>query len=403
MRAVALVALILGLTAPGANQTNARPAAPPPPIPPNLRAVSPRGVLSGHASYALGVLSTRGFQPNPYVQPSAPVVHWNALPLDTIHVQGDLYEAYVPANLISTAQTVSVTTRNDIGWSNVLTVVVTDSLEALPEPPAHVVFAAEPGLLGDDSLTNTLTLAMSDRLGSPVTSANVVFAASDGQLIATRELPDAAGEVTATLRYWPAATETVTPVLSITAFMLAPALYTSATITLTGVFTRSGTWMPFFPRAWPPTQPRPVNHTPCTAAALSPLEPMTVPADHVVDYYRIDSGFGLYFPPLATIALVETPQLLTLRLYHITGDDCDPGPGGTPTLTTTLIGEAMAAGPVEFGLGYVRSYCEYLLEVRNADPVTQRTYTVSHNVYGLLLSPLGCYGHGVPSQDASGE
>jgi hypothetical protein len=282
--------------------------------------------------------------------------------------------------------------RNDIGWSNVLTVVVSDSLAALPEPPAQISFIAVPDLLGDSSLTNVLSLAMSDRLGSPVTSANVVFAASDGELNATGELPDAAGEVTATLRYWPAATEVVTPVLAITASMLSPALYTSATITLTGVFTRSGTWLPFFPRAWPPTQPRPDNHTPCTAAVLSPWEPITVPADHPADYYRIDSGFGLYFPPTATITLNETPHPLTLRLHHITGDNCHPGPGQTPTLTTTLIGGMTVTGPAEFALGYVRSYCEYLLEVFNHGPATQRTYTVSQNVFGLLLTSLGCYG-----------
>jgi hypothetical protein len=369
------------------------PAAPPPPIPPQLRIASPRYAITGSPDLTLGLLSSRGFSPDPERPPSNPVAYWNDQVLRGRHISGDLYEAYVPASLLATATVGTVTMRNNIGASTGITVVVTDIAPPLPAPPVMISLTAVPGVLGDASLTNTLTVRLVDGANAPATDARVVLAASDGTISASREQPDGDGTITGTLYFWPQATAPVTPVVTITAFALAPAAYTSATLTLGGEFIRYGTWFAGMNKAWPPTLPRPDNHAPCQAAVLEPWEPITVPADHEVDYYLIDSGMGLWIPPRAEIRLHEAPQMLSLRVYHVAASDCAPGPGHTPTMTLTLLGGGTVTGPYSFGLGYVASFCKYLLEVRNDGAPTQRTYTVSQQVFGVLFAPIACYGN----------
>jgi hypothetical protein len=204
--------------------------------PPKIYAFGSKVVRVGGPTFNLYLLATPGYGT---LAGMLPVIAWNGQALATSVVKGEFYKAIVPADLISVTQVATLTTQAPS--SVPLSVIVTDTLP--PESPL-IFLDARPGRL-EDGINNVVRITVTDSFNTPVVADTlVVFESSDGSVYDTPIRLRADVTTSVSFSYRSRATETVTPTVAVTAHVFSPIGYSTSAITLTGVFTRYGSFLP---------------------------------------------------------------------------------------------------------------------------------------------------------------
>ena len=112
------------------------------PAPPIITSLGPSRVTTGSGAFAMNAYGTHFT--------SAAIVNWGATPLVTTHTEGGSLTAQVPASLVATAGTVSVTVTTDEGTSAPATFTIA--------PPSPVIASLGPSSAAAGGATFTLTI-----------------------------------------------------------------------------------------------------------------------------------------------------------------------------------------------------------------------------------------------------
>ena len=247
MRVVVTIIVVMSLGLTGINID--RPAyaggGPLPPHP-DLYAISPQIVGVGGPTFNLYFLGIKYFYSGGYND--SIFVSWNghslpfAMVVEPTAYGVSLYAAQVPANLISTGGVNTVTLSNVGGVSAPLYVTVTNGL--LPDLPVVSIHAI-PGRLGD-GITNTITVSATDKLGNSDALNTYVLLQSSAGVISLNNGPTTWTHINSvnSFSYASRATTTFTPTVAITSLVLSPMGVVTNVISLTGVFTRYGSYLP---------------------------------------------------------------------------------------------------------------------------------------------------------------
>jgi hypothetical protein len=221
---------------------------------PFLFGVAPQSVISGSAGFRLGVNAV-----DPFAAGGSAVLVWNGTALSTTRTGPNIYEADVPAELISTTLVASVTLRNPLGSSNSLTVAVLDAAPPV-SLPLTVSMSITPGLLSNASLKNSIGVSLADQNGVAISLTAVFLSSSDRPLSLFSGFLNSNGEFTFTHAYSPPPLPIITPTINYTAYVFSPYAYVTSTISVTGEITREMRYFPWINRAPPTPTPPPAPY-----------------------------------------------------------------------------------------------------------------------------------------------
>jgi hypothetical protein len=221
---------------------------------PFLLGMAPLSVISGSAGFRLGVNAV-----DPFAAGGSAVIVWNGKALSTTRTGPNIYEADVPAELISTTLVASVTLRNPLGSSNSLTVVVLDAAPPV-SLPLTVSMSITPGILSNVSLTNSIGVSLADQNGIAISLTAVFLSSSDRPLSLFSGFLNSNGEFTFTHAYSPPPLPIITPTINYIAYVFSPYAYVTGTISVTGEITREMRYFPWINRAPPTPTPPPAPY-----------------------------------------------------------------------------------------------------------------------------------------------